>query len=284
MGLVLTLSGGWALPQGTSAAQTSQAETLRKRVGEYYSLVQLGRYTQAEDYMTPESKETFRKIAKSPFLSFEINSVKLDASGQAAAVEVRIRAFLGQVSTNPVPMSYNTNWRLVDGLWYLVLPKDVPTSPLAAIANRNSSTHNPKPGELKFKGQHFNLGHMDQAQKKVARFPFTNEADHVVTITDVITGTPLLTVENYKKEYKHGESGELAIEFAPVGLDSEYAQTVVVKTNPGGLITYLTIIAYVIPPPREPPKSTGTNSATPKAQGMPKNKGKTRPIATSPAH
>ena len=283
IGVLLTLSVGWALPQESSQAQTSQNDILRKRVEEYYSLLQLGRYTQAEDYMTPDSKEIFRKVPKSPFLGYQISSVKFDSENKAAAVVVQVRAFMGGLSSKPVDMPYNTNWRLVEGTWYLTLPKDLPTSPINAIAKQGSPPSSPRPIELKFKGYHYNLAQIDQGQKKVARFPFTNQADHVVTITAVITGTPLLTVESYKKQYKPGESGEVAIDFTPVDIEKEYAQTVVLKSDPGGLITYLTVTAYVIPKPRELPKNDGTNTAPPEPRGVTRSRGQARRPSTSPS-
>ena len=256
------MSGGLALPQGAPEVQTSQVDALRKRIEEYYSLVQAGRYTQAEDYMTPDSREPFRKVPKSPFLGFEIKTVNLDSDKKAAAVVVQVQAFMAGLSSQPVEMPYNSNWRLVDGTWYLVFPKEFPTSPLAAISSNASQRQIPKPEELKFKGHHYNFAKMDLNQKKVARFPFTNVTDHVVTISQVITGTPLLTVENYKKEYKPGESGVLAVDFVPVDVERDYAQTVVFRTNPGNTLTYLLVSAYITPKPGVPSKDSGLSRPT----------------------
>jgi uncharacterized protein DUF1573 len=266
MGLVFVLSGGPALPQGTPEANTSQADALRKRVEEYYSLLQAGRYTQAEDYMTPDSKEPFRRVPKSAFLGFEIKTLNLDSDKKTAAVVVQVQAFMPGLSSQPVEMPYNSNWRLVDGVWYLVFPKEMPMSPLSAISNNTSTPQIPRTEELKFKGHHYNLAKIDRGQKKVARFPFTNVTDHVVTITQVITGTPLLTVENYKKEYKPGESGVLAIDFVPDDIERDYAQTVVFRTNPGNTITHLLVTAYITPKPGEPVKEPAMS----------------RPVATQP--
>jgi hypothetical protein len=235
----------------------SQEHALRKQVGEYYTLLQAGRYSEAENCMTPDSRETFRKISKSPFLGFEIKSVTIDPGGKSALVLVQIHEFLPGLSAKAVDMPYKSNWKLTAGAWLLTLPKDLPTSPLSGIASRAATTPTSRAENLKFKGHKFLFGEMQQGEKKVARFPFTNESDHTVTIKSVETGTSLLTVEGYKKQYKPGEAGEIAIDFDPGNVDREYAQTVVVKTDPNGVITYLTVYAYIMPPPNEPPKTEG---------------------------
>jgi len=222
-------------------------------------LVQAGRYTQAEDYMTPESREPFRKIPKSPFLGFEIKTVNLDSDQKTAAVVVQVSAFMAGLSAQPVDMPYHSNWRLVDGIWYLVLPKEIPTSPMNVLSAQSSSPRPAQVEELKFKGHHYNFAKMDPGQKKIARFPFTNISNHAVTISEVITGTALLTVEDYKKEYKPGESGVLAIDFVPVDVERDYEQTIVFRTNPGNTLTYLLVSAYVTPKPNETSKGPGSN-------------------------
>jgi Protein of unknown function (DUF1573) len=252
----LVASSGQRPLQGASGKQPKrgQEQALRKRVEEYYGLLQLGRLGQAEVYVAADSRETFRKVPRSPFLGFRVISVALSPDGMSGVVIVQVRAYLGGLSPNPVETPYTTHWRLVDGRWYLELPKRIPASPLAAISQESRSPRSRRPEELKFKGHRYNLAKIEQDQKKVARFPFTNVTDHVVTIAAVITGNPLLTVEDYKKQYKPGESGELAIQLAPVGIERDFAQTVVVKTNPGGVITFLTVTAFVMPQAHDYPK------------------------------
>ena len=94
---------------------------------------------------------------------------------------------------------------------------------------------------MKFGGHRFGLGLMKNGEKKVARFPFTNPTDHLVTITQVATGCECLTVKDFKKEYKPGESGELVIEFDSTNYPGLYAQTMVVKTSPGDATSYLLV-------------------------------------------
>lgn len=212
--------------------------------------------------MTPDSREPFRKVPKSPFLGYEIKTVNLDPDKKTAAVVVQVRSFMAGLSSQPVDMPYTSSWRFVDGNWYLVFPKEFPTSPLAAISSNTSPPQIPKPEELKFKGHHYNLAKMDPGQKKVARFPFTNVTDHVVTISDVITGTPMLTVENYKKQYKPGESGVLVIDFVPVDIERDFVQSILFKTNPGNTMTYLLVSAYITPKPGVPSKDSGLSRPT----------------------
>lgn len=239
------------LAQERAVGQTT-AE-LHSRVEEFYSLLQLGKWAQAETYLTEESKESFRNQNKSPFVGFKIDSIKMEKDGEEAEALVHIRFYTGLPPTL-VLAARTTRWRRVDGIWYVDIPKPDPYSMQSLFATRTQRGARP-PKELKFKGHEYHLGEMQQGQRKVARFPFTNVTDHIVIISDVATGCECLRVLTEKREYKPGESGELAIQFDPTGFKYDYAQTIVVKTEPGSLRTFLTVKAFVAPPPRHPPKA-----------------------------
>ncbi len=253
---VLLWAIGICFPVAASAQENQDQErALRARVEEFYNLVQLGRWTQAEAYLTAESKENFRNQSRSPFLGFEVESVKLDPDGNNAAVTVRLQV-MAPPARAPVPVAQTTRWRLLDGLWHAVVPKPSPTAGMQVFEVGRNPGSSPKPPEqLKFpKGDGYWLGRMQSGETRVARFPFTNVTNHLVTITDVLTGCKCLRVKTEKKQYKPGESGELAIEFDSTGYEASYAQTIVVKTDPGDVTSYLNIFAMVVSPPREAPK------------------------------
>ena len=103
------------------------------------------------------------------------------------------------------------------------------------------------------------MGMIQPGQIKVARFPFTNVTDHPVTITSIETFCDCLKAKIDKKEYKPGESGEVAIEFNPKGFERDYGATILVKTDPGDIPTHLTVLGFVVPswPPNNKPAAKG---------------------------
>jgi hypothetical protein len=232
------------------SVQPGREESLRKRVAELYSLLQLGRWDQAEAYITVESRENFRRQQKSLFLGFKVDSIKLDPDGKEAIVRLQVQQVMGQGPPTPITAPQTTRWVFADNLWYLVVPDP---------ANQDKEFHalfdkpggrapaSLRPEELKFKGHRYIMGKIQPGQIKVARFPFTNVTDHPVSISSVETGCPCLEAKVEKKEFKPGESGEIAITFNPAGYEREYVETVVVKTDPGDSTTYLTVTGYIIP-------------------------------------
>ena len=235
--------------------QDHAPKELRSRVEEFYSLLEVGRWNEAEAYLSQESKENFRSQNKTPFAGFKIDSIKMERDGQEAQALVHIQFYAGLPPTLLLA-ARTTRWRRVDGVWHVDIPKPDPYSLQSLFAARTQRGASP-PEELKFKGHEYRLGEMQQGQRKVARFPFTNVTDHIVIISDVATGCECLRVLTEKREYKPGESGELAIQFDPTGFKYDYAQTIVVKTEPGSLRTFLTVKAFVAPPPPDGAKAEG---------------------------
>jgi hypothetical protein len=256
--LVLATLGLTCLGTVPAAGQnTEQEKALRTRVEEFYSLLQSGRAAQAESYLTQDSLEDFRNQSKNPFVKFQIDTIKMDPDGQGASVLVRLRFPTG-MPPRLVEAPRTTRWRLENGVWRAAIPKPDPNvlqSLFSATSGIGSSAQPPPPEELKFKGHRYNLGEIPPGQVKQARFPFTNVTDHVVTLAAVLTGCKCLQVKTEKKVYKPGESGEVVIEFDAAGYEHNYEQTIVVKTDPGSLTTYLTIAGYVVPRPRDGPKA-----------------------------
>lgn len=236
---------------------TGGEQALRERVKEFYGLLQVGKYSQAEGYLTEDSKENFRYHQRGPFLDYEIQSVKLEADGKSATVQVVMRVFAAQLASTPVPVTKVTHWRLVDGVWYAVIPKPDPNAMKALFASPGAGTKAPPPPpqELKFKGNTYNFAYFPQGTVKEARFPFQNVTDHPVTITDVATGCDCLKAKLQKKQYAPGESGVLAIDFDSSNYKGEYVQTIVVKTDPGDQVTLLNVHGYAIPPTGHAPKA-----------------------------
>ena len=224
----------------------SREASLRKRVEEFYALEQLGHWDRAEGYVAADSQENFRKQPKNAFLGFKVDSVKVESNGRegTAVIEAQV---VTNVGASPLAMPRASQWRWINGAWYVVVPNPTNGKSLQEFLDTATAKAPTHPEELKFKGHHYKLGFVQPDQIKVARFPFTNVTDHAVTLTSIETSCPCLQVKSEKKEFKPGESGEVAIEFNPAGYERDYAQTVVVKTDPGDLTTFLAVMAYVMP-------------------------------------
>lgn len=234
--------------------------TLRKRAQDLYSLLQVGHWDQAESFVAPDTLDNFRKQAKSPFLGFEIQSVRVAPNGEGGVVLLNMRV-VNTFSPGPTVMPQTSRWRWIKGDWYLEVPSPAEQGEgLKAMFNGRKgaqSTVASQPEDLKFKGHRFKLGMVHDSEVAVARFPFTNVTDHSVTLSGVDTFCDCLQAKTEKKEFKPGESGEIEIAFDPKGFEREYIQTILVKTEPGDLKTYLTITAFVVTA-EEPTRKPGS--------------------------
>jgi len=266
LGVAILGAGGlYSLAAMDPAAATEPPQALKDRVQEFYTLLQGGKWTQAEAYFTEDSRETFRNTQKGQMLGFEVKSFTLGEDGQSASVVVNVSSLV-PFAPRPLPFPQTTQWRLVKGVWYVELPKagsgqlQSPFLPGGPVAMPH-----PPPEQLKFKGHLYRLGNIFPGQTKTARFPFTNVTDHLVTITSVDLGSRYLHLKTEKKAYKPGESGELAIEFDQQDWQGGFGQTILVTTDPGHLVTKLTILGFVAfrqeesPPKSNPPAAPKPN-------------------------
>ncbi|HEV2495143.1 MAG TPA: DUF1573 domain-containing protein [Terriglobia bacterium] len=262
-----------------AATESAEVDALRKRAQDFYGLMQLARWDQAEGFISADTRENFHKAQKSPFLGFNVGSVEVAPGGVDATVEVTMQIVTSNVAApGPINVPQKSRWRRVDGVWYMIVPP--PENSGAQLGNlfgkgAPKSQVAPRAEDLKFKGHRYILGKIGSDQLQTARFPFTNVTDHVVTLSSVVTGCDCLEVKTTQKEFKPGESGELDVQFNPKGFEREYMQTIVVKTDPGGVTSHLTVGAYVLGPelhmvPREgqvrrkgPAGSKPTSSAAP---------------------
>jgi len=238
-----------APPQSPEADQANQmVQTLRGRVQEFYELLRTRQFSKAEALATKDSRERLRDQSLSPYMGFRILSAQLNPDGLSAKVNVEftvIAAYMG----GPMPMERQTTWRLEDNEWRIFVPQP-PTTAASTLEGMMASSPGAKPDkpeELKFKGHRFGLGVMKPGDVGTAAFPFTNISDHDVTITEIATDCDCIKVKPGKRLYKPGESGELVFDFDSSKFEYQYSQTMVVKTDPGEIKSYLQINAEVVP-------------------------------------
>jgi hypothetical protein len=234
-------------------AGSSSEQALRGRVEQLYAALQQSNWRQAEEYLTKESKPIFRKQPKKAVLGYQIQSIKLEASGDRAAVVVQIPVFAG-FTPGPVQIPETTHWRLVKGRWYLQLagPHGTPWlgggPPQKPASLPPPSIHST---DLEFQSTWAGLGHIHKGEVKVARFAFTNVSQRVVTVSVGETSCDCLRLKTAQREFKPGEVGVIEFELDPSGLsfnvESALTLTVMLRSEPEHAYTKLTIGAMLAP-------------------------------------
>ncbi len=278
LALLLGSAGRFGTMAREMVNNQEQEISLRKRVQEFYSFMQAGNYSRAEEYLTEESKEGFRNQAKGPFQAFEIDSVKLDTDGQTATVVVGIHA-MSPLFPAEFAFPRSTNWVVTNGTWRLKLPPRDPNANLLKAMfeppiAKQAPPLKPPPFELKFAQEVQNIETVEPHEVKIVRFPFKNVSDHVVRLAEVKPGCECIRLKTEKMEYKPGESGVLAFELDPKHEAYAYGlnDLVMVKTDPGGGVKFLGVMTFVKPDPslsskpkdrREPPGSSPPGPAKP---------------------
>jgi hypothetical protein len=236
---------------GQVPSRSSEGEqALRARVNEFYSLLQANNWSQAEKYITQDSLEVFRNLPKTPFLGFQIDSIKLSPDGQSAQVIVRVQVMTAYAPT-PVPFPRTSNWRLIGGVWQAVaseikgsrLQSEFSFPPIGQSAARRP----PQSAKLKFESTEVIVDPIHVGEVREVRFRLKNLSNQVVKVGDVNTGSESLRLKSGKKEYRPGESGTLVFEWDPVHYDYGYAleDTIVLTTEPGGAVTLLMARTFV---------------------------------------
>lgn len=240
-------------------AATSSEVELRARVEQLYSALQRSDWRQVEKYLTKESKPIYRSQRKKAVAGYQIESIKLEASGDSAEVVVRLPPSSGS-GARPFFVPETTHWRQIKGRWYLQLrdPHAMP-SPSSAAAQKQASSPPPSlhSRDLKFQSTWASLGYVHQGEVKVARFAFSNVSQRAVTLGDVQTDCACLRMKSQQKEFKPGEAGVLEFELDPSSLSFNVKRaltlTVGLETEPEHALTQLTIAAVLTPDSPQPP-------------------------------
>ena len=240
-------------------AASSNEQALRARAEQLYSALQRGDWRQAEKYLSKESRPIFRNQPKRVLAGYQIESVKLEANGESAAVVVGVPPPPGMMPRRPAFLPQTTHWRLVRGRWYLELPQPgaggLPSNQLAQerASTARLSLH---PKDLKFQFTWQSVGYVHKGEVKVARFAFTNVSQHVVTLANVQTDCECLRMKSQQKEFKPGEAGALEFELDPSSFrfDTKTALivTAALDTEPEHARTQLTVNAVLVPGSDQP--------------------------------
>lgn len=226
------------------SAQSKGAEqALRARVEKYYGLVQTAQWEAAEKFVTSDTRANFRAGPKSPPMAWEYESASIEEDGKTATVRVKVQTFAPMMG-GPLAVVTQTTWKLVSGTWYLYVPK-----PAASPVGEGISMKSPPP-DIKFNSAQLDLGSPTDHNVIERRIGFTNVSGHPVTVQSVASDSALLKLSATKKVLQPQEQAELIVQFNAVGYYGFFAQSVVVKTNPGARLARVTVLANVAPVPK----------------------------------
>ena len=127
--LLVLLAATIASAQTTPSAPLPQPpkdvdSALRARVAAFYTLLVKHDYRRAEEFVAPDTRDSYYEREKPRYLSFEVTSVKWSQDFTSAEVVMKV-LMPGFMPENPKPMEEPVKgvWRLIDGGWYWAPPK-----------------------------------------------------------------------------------------------------------------------------------------------------------------
>jgi hypothetical protein len=243
-----------------ASAALSREQELRARVDQLYGALRRGDWHTAEVCLTKESRPIFRNQPKKPISEYRIESVKLEATGNSAAVVISIPLAGGMLPLPPVFIPNTTTWRRVHGRWYMELPDPHAAQSLSNPAARGEAPSPPlslRPKDLEFESNWATVGYVHKGEVKVAQFRVTNVSQRLVTLGSVQADCACLRMKSQQKEFKPGETAVLEFELDPSSLSFNVRQaltlTVGVVSEPEHALTQLTVAAVLMPGSAEPP-------------------------------
>jgi len=148
----LLLTGALAMlagPLGAEKALLRKAspeveQALRERVNQFYSLYQQSNFRQAEALVAEESKDRYYRMSKLPVRQYRIETIDWAEDLQSAKVLVACHAISTRTAAQAIWTPVSGLWRLIDGAWYLDMPKRE-TSPWGPMTFADPSKFMPEP-------------------------------------------------------------------------------------------------------------------------------------------
>ena len=229
-------------------------QSLRTRVQQFYSYMQLSQYADAAALVTKATRDNFQNTHRNPFLSFSLGTIRFEPAGSPAPKKAEVTVDL-QVfpfgATATLHAAEATAWVQEGNNWYMEAPKPH-VATFEELTKGGKQAKPEAPEEIKFATLQRDMGKLAIGEKGVALFAFKNSSNHPVTL-EVTTYCDCLVVKNLKKQYQPGESAELRLEFDSKNYLDDYAQSVFVKSLPGGTTTKLLVNGFILRPGQEKP-------------------------------
>ena len=202
-GVLAVLAMGQTPP---GSAHPEAEETLRARVGQFYTLFQQGKFRQAEDFVAEDSKETYYMTNKGRHLGFDIRSVSFGPDAKEATVLVALQMIMPMTGSSPVPVPVANKWRRLEGEWYLYYPQYKPGDTVQTPFGPKKIPHDSERfGVLPNMGERPNLASLERMYKvsaKKLRFPSSAPGRITQEITVINRSEGKLSLEQRTKHIK----------------------------------------------------------------------------------
>lgn len=118
--LVLTAALSAAPQDPFPSGPPDEEAALKARVNGFYALFQQGQYRQAEAFVIEESRDLFYNAPKGRIFAYEIRNLEFNDDISEAKVLVAVDS-LTPLSNQPLKQPLQSNWKRIDGEWYLHL-------------------------------------------------------------------------------------------------------------------------------------------------------------------
>jgi hypothetical protein len=111
----------FAAPQDPfRSAPPEEEEALKARVDGFYALFQQGKLREAEAFVAEESRDVFYNAPKARIFAYEIRNIEFNPEISEAKVLVAVDT-LTPLSSQPLKQPLQSDWKRIDGEWYLYL-------------------------------------------------------------------------------------------------------------------------------------------------------------------
>jgi hypothetical protein len=176
-------------------------EALRVRVERFYSLFKEGKFRQAEDSVTEESKDLFYNSPKKALMGFEVVSLTFNDEFTEANVLVNVDTMFPLMGATPFKVPVAGKWRWVNDDWFLHMESRDNKSPFGEMKGQQGNSGGSATVQGAFAGgargikpEAFN--NMYALNRKVVKFPAANSDQPVErTVTFANSGPVRLTLE-----------------------------------------------------------------------------------------
>ena len=214
-GVFLTLLGLFSALPGEAQNTAALERQLTKRVDEYYKLLVTGEWRKVQDYITEDSYDTWLAQPKNTIQSYEIKEVKVAPDRKQADVTVMVTFIIPQF---PVALTHArpSQWVYQKRQWFIRLatPKEL-GEVFREVFGTKGPVSEPQPvtSPLVFDQNPIRLPRNEGAAETTVKVPFQNVSSTPVTVKDLNTNCPCLSVEVDKTMVRPQEKGTLTVTY-----------------------------------------------------------------------
>ena len=178
-------------------------EALRARVTQFYSFFKAGKFRQAEELVTEESKDLFYNSQKKPLLGFQVGAITFGEDFKEANVLVNVDALVPFMGARPLKIPVAGKWRWVNDDWFLHMETRSVEGPFGKMKRQEVSTGDTSGAFGGGLGQGITpeaFRSMYQLNRTEVKFPAASDKPVKRSVTFVNPGPARLTLERQGSE------------------------------------------------------------------------------------